>query len=128
MAYILVTEDEVLVREFAREIVREAGHEPLEAAALQQALDIIASDQVVDVLFTDINLRPLPRGGLELARRAVAMRPTLHVIYTTAMELNDDMRNSLVAKAPFIPKPYTPEGLSRVLSDVLAKGCDSNKL
>jgi CheY-like chemotaxis protein len=108
-----------MVREFARLIVHEAGHDSLEAAAVDEALEIIASDRLIDILFTDINLRPSVHGGLELARRALELRPPLCVIYTTGMGLDDYMRSMLVDRAPFLPKPYTPETLSRAIDEVL---------
>jgi two-component system, response regulator PdtaR len=119
VAVVLVTEDEPMVREFARLIVHEAGHDSLEAAAVDEALEIIASDRLIDILFTDINLRPSVHGGLELARRALELRPPLCVIYTTGMGLDDYMRSMFVDRAPFLPKPYTPETLSRAIDEVL---------
>ena len=119
VAVVLVTEDEPLVREFACLIVHEAGHDSLEAAAVDEALQVLGSERPIDVLFTDIDLRPSVYGGLEVARRAVELRPRLRVIYTTGMALNDHMRSMFVNGAPFLPKPYTPETLSRVINDVL---------
>ena len=119
MAVILVTEDEPMVREYARDIVLQCGHEALDAATFDEALVILSSDCPIDILFTDINLRPLTRGGLELARRALKLRPMLHVIYTTGMALDDDIRGMLVDRARFLPKPYTPETLSGTIKQLL---------
>ena len=126
MAVVLVTEDEPLIREFAQFILHQCGHETLDAAAFDEALAILSSERRIDVLFTDINLRPLLHGGLELARRAIELRPILRVIYTTGMAMNDGMRSMFVDGAFFIPKPYQTESLSAVLSQVIA--CQRNEL
>jgi CheY-like chemotaxis protein len=118
MALVLVTEDEPLVREFARGVILEAGHDALGAASLDEALEIIVSEHHVEILFTDINLRPVYHGGLELARRAMELRPMLRVIYTSGMALNEKLRSRFVAGATFLPKPYAPDGLSRLLCDI----------
>ena len=74
---------------------------------LQDALAILRSDQKVDVLFTDINLRGEKRAGLELAERAVKLRPSLGVLYTTGL----NVLSPRVAGSEFLPKPYTSSQL-----------------
>jgi two-component SAPR family response regulator len=54
--------------------------------------------------------------GLELARRAVELRPGLRVIYTTAAGgLTDGMAALFVDGATFLPKPYTRDQLMRAM-------------
>jgi CheY-like chemotaxis protein len=63
--------------------LRIEGYETVAAATRKDALAVLRSDQEVDVLFTDINLRGEKRAGLELAEKAVELRPDLAVLYTT---------------------------------------------
>lgn len=49
--------------------------------------------------------------GLELARRAVELRPGLHVLYTTGGGRTDGMVALFVAGGTFLPKPYTRDQL-----------------
>ena len=60
-------------------------------------------------LFTDISMPDGPDGvdGLELARRAVELRPDLRVIYTTGGALTDGMTALFVEGGTFLRKPYT---------------------
>jgi CheY-like chemotaxis protein len=120
VAVVLVTEDEPVVRAFARFIVHEAGHQSLAASNVDEALALLTSAQPIDILFTDINLRPFAHGGLKLARKAVELRPELRVIYTTGRHLTDEMKTMFADGAPLLLKPYTPDELTEVLSKLVA--------
>ena len=116
---VLITEDEPVVRAFARLVVQESGHRSLEAASVEEALALIKSDRAIDVLFTDINLRPLAHGGLELAREAIKVRGGLRIIYTTGKILTEEMRAMFVDGATLLPKPYTARSLTETLASTL---------
>jgi CheY-like chemotaxis protein len=118
-AKILITEDEPVIRAFARLVVEDAGYQSFEAASVDEALLLLKSGQALDVLFTDIHLRSSPHGGLELAREAIKLRPNLRVLYTTGKMLSDEMRAMFVEGAAFLLKPYTPRGLNEALANVL---------
>ena len=53
--------------------------------------------------------------GLELARRAVEMRPGLGMIYTSGGGQTDGMAALFVDGAIFLPKPYTKDRLIEAL-------------
>jgi CheY-like chemotaxis protein len=110
---VLVVEDEPTVRALAISILEDLGCETLSAANAREALALIEQDQPIDVLFTDINLPDGPDAidGLELASRAVARLPGLHVIYTTGGGQTDGMLVLFVDDAKFLAKPYTNEQL-----------------
>jgi CheY-like chemotaxis protein len=120
-ATILVTEDEPVVRAFAGSVIEEAGHRVLDAASVGEALELLRSGQAVDVLFTDINLRPLDRGGVDLAIEATKLRPSIRVIYTTGRSLTNEMRVMFVNGSVFIPKPYTSQKLREVVGNILSR-------
>jgi DNA-binding NtrC family response regulator len=90
----------------------------LSAANAREALALIEQDQPIDVLFTDINLPDGPDAldGLELAHRAIAIRPSLRVVYTTGGGQTDGMVVLFVTDAKFLAKPYTNEQLIRIVA------------
>lgn len=110
---VLVAEDEPTVRALAESIIAELGYETFSAANAREALAVLDDGPPITLLFTDINMPDGPDGldGLELARRAVEIRPDLRVIYTTGGGLTDGMTALFVEGGTFLPKPFTREQL-----------------
>ena len=116
--FLLVVEDEPDLRVLAESNIADLGYETLSAANGREALALLNENQRITLLFTDINMPDVPDGidGLELARRAVELRPGLRVIYTTAAGgLTDGMAALFVDGATFLPKPYTRDQLMRAM-------------
>ena len=115
---VLVVEDEPTVRALAVSIIEdERDYASLSAATGREAVALLEQDQPIDLLFADINLPDGPDGmdGLELARRAVEMRPGLGVIYTSGGGQTDGMAALFVDGAIFLPKPYSKDRLIEAL-------------
>ena len=92
MATILVVEDEVQVLVLAEGILQDADDSTLTATDFVEGLAIIDGQEPLDVLFTDINLRDKPHGGLELAQEASKRRAGIRIVYTTGGQI--DQRNA----------------------------------
>jgi CheY-like chemotaxis protein len=112
---ILVVEDEPLVLMLTESIFMEAGYQTLTASDVDEAVTVLRSNAVIDLLFTDIGLRRATDGGLTLAREAVQLRPSIHVVYASARPLTRGLRTKLVDGSRFLPKPY---GRGQVLAAV----------
>src|SRR6476660_7179301 len=110
---VLVAEDEPTVRTLAESIIAETGYETFSAANAREALAVLDDGAPITLLFTDINMPDGPDGldGLELAQRAVKIRPDLRVIYTTGGGLTDGMNALFVEGGTFLPKPYNGQRL-----------------
>jgi CheY-like chemotaxis protein len=111
MATILIVEDDLFIRELTAMTIQAWGHETYLASDLGEALVVLRSLQPLDVLFTDMYLKATPFAGCDLAHRAIALRPELHVLYTTGNFITDEMKASFVEGALCLRKPYTPEQL-----------------
>jgi DNA-binding NtrC family response regulator len=120
MAAVFVVEDEVQVLILAELLLEEAGYETVSASTVPEAMAILQSDQKIDLLFTDLQLRDEADGGLILAQAAVKSRPGLPVLYTTARGLTDGMTALFVEPFGFIAKPYTPDQLTTAVANLLA--------
>ena len=73
----------------------------------------------------DINLSgdgPDGIDDLELARRAVELRPELQIIYTTGGAPTDGMTALFVDGAAFLPKPYIRDELRKAIGSRSAGG------
>jgi DNA-binding NtrC family response regulator len=119
MPCVVVVEDEEQVRVLAEAIVQDAGHRTVSAANVEEALALIQGDLSVEVLFTDINLVENGPSGIDLAREARAIRPKLHVLYTTGEVVTDGAKALMVEGSAVLAKPYTPDQLTAAITALL---------
>jgi len=115
-ATVLVAEDDNQVREVAAEMLREAGFRVLAAADGRQALALLERGEAVDVLFTDV-VMPGGLSGVELARKARALRPDIGVILASGYAAQ-----ALGGDAPefeLLAKPYDRDVVVRKLSAIV---------
>lgn len=104
---VLIVEDEPLVCEITSEEFRDAGFRVVTAADSDAALELLASEKAIDLLFTDIRL-PGNLDGWSIADAARGMRPDIPVIYATGFSA-EQMR--MVDGALFFKKPYKPAAI-----------------
>jgi CheY-like chemotaxis protein len=83
---LLLVDDEAGFLYAAEKALRDAGFEVKAASDYQKALDILAGDEQLDLLLTDV---VMPKGinGFALARMARMRRLNLKVLYTTAFDV-----------------------------------------
>jgi CheY-like chemotaxis protein len=108
---VLVVDDDPDVRETIVSMLEPAGYTVIDASSGRQALDILERDSTIDVLFTDVMMPGI--SGITLAQRALAMRPELRVVLTSAYfrdEAND---------LPCLRKPFRGEELLQAISGEL---------
>jgi two-component system cell cycle sensor histidine kinase/response regulator CckA len=116
---ILLVEDEAGVRELAREVLEEAGYPVVEASDPEQALRIAEQhDGPIHLLLTDV---VMPRiDGPELARRLLAARPRLKVLFMSGYTDGAVAEQRLLERGTaFLQKPFTPDALARKVRQVL---------
>jgi PAS domain S-box-containing protein len=116
---ILVVEDEPALRELACVLLEDAGYTVLESSGVEDALET-AKDlgRTIDLLLTDV---VMPRmDGRELAKRMVALRPNLKVLYMSGYA--DDVimhRGVLTEGAVLVQKPFTKSTLLQKVRETL---------
>ena len=115
---ILIVEDDEDLRDTIVALIEQHGYGTVTAADSDSALKLIASDQPIDLLFTDVVL-PGEHNGVELARRAVDQRSDLRVFLTTGYDDDPDRINDHFAPWPVLGKPYQREELTVALSELL---------
>jgi PAS domain S-box-containing protein len=117
---ILLVEDDEDVRQYSAEILRETGYRVLEAGDGAAALNALADEPGICLLFTDVGL-PGGLNGRQLADEARRRRPDLKVLFTTGYT-----RNAIVHQGRREPgvalllKPFTAAGLTTMVSEVLS--------
>jgi CheY-like chemotaxis protein len=116
---VLVVEDDAGVRAFVVAQLRDFGYRVLEAADGRQALTILAGDDRIDLLFTDV---VMPRGmtGRELAEEAKQRRSQLKVLFTSGYtETSIVNQGQLDPAAHFLSKPFRRQELARKIREAL---------
>lgn len=104
MARILLAEDDESMRRFLAKALDNAGHEVLSFGQGDLAYEKLQHD-VFDILLTDIVMPEMD--GIELARRAAELDPTLKIMFITgfaAVALNPETgtpKNAKVLSKPF---------------------------
>ncbi len=84
------------------------------AASGEDALEVIESDQPIDVLLSDVRLPGID--GIELVRKSIIARPSLKVLVMTAFPSREIRMNATTAGAVrYMEKPLDLEELHTVL-------------
>jgi CheY-like chemotaxis protein len=117
---ILVVEDDMDVRAYTVEVLRELGYGVLEASDAHSALRLLRDAAVrCDLLFTDVVL-PGGANGEQLAQAAHEARPGLKVLFTTGYARNAIVHHGRVDPGvQLITKPFTYADLAARVRDVL---------
>ena len=90
MATVLIVEDQEEILTLVQSFLDEQGHKTLSVATADEAVAILTGSEGVDALFVDIILNTDTQAGLELAKRAVELKPRLKVVYSTGLSVTDE--------------------------------------
>lgn len=101
--YILVVEDDPLIRVLLADMLREAGFTVAEAASADEALSYCHAHQNVDLVFTDVQM-PGSMDGIGLVAALQDLNAFLPIIMTSGAIGKDQLPD-----VPFIAKPYDLE-------------------
>jgi len=124
---ILIVDDEIDLLQLADQYLTELGYHTLHATSAAQALNILAQDEVIDLLFSDV-VMPGGMSGYELALQAtqlanVQKKPSLKVLLTSGFTSKTMMHNDLARfSAHMLSKPYRKDDLAHRIRRVLDGG------
>lgn len=118
---ILLVEDDQAVRALAHECLELSGYRVTSAGDGAEAIRISEhSVEAIDLLLTDVIMPGL--SGRQLAERFRTARPTMKVLYMSGYT-GDELDQHGVARpgTAFLQKPFTLEGLSAKVREILAE-------
>ncbi|HYA06668.1 MAG TPA: ATP-binding protein [Xanthobacteraceae bacterium] len=116
---VLVVEDNAEVAEVGQAYFEQFGYRVRHAASAQAALDLVAREGGIDLVFSDI-LMPGGMNGLQLADTVRRRFPQIAVLLTTgySSSAQDAVRRGFAV----LQKPYDVAELQRALRDMRAAG------
>ncbi len=113
-AVILFVDDDPLIALSTTEMLEDLGHQVIGASSGLHALNIIKSEQPLDLMMTDHVMPGMT--GVELARASRELRPSLPILLATGYaELPDGVQLDL----PRLAKPYHQDQLRDRLDQLL---------
>lgn len=114
---ILLVEDDQAVRDLVRSVLERAGYRVLPASRPSEAEVLLADEQRVDLLLSDIVMPEM--SGFELAARLRHGRPEMRTLF---MSGNAYVASSSThSDAEMLKKPFAPAELAQTVRSVLDK-------
>lgn len=113
-ACVLIVEDEPLILEVVADELSDAGFDVLQASSGEEATAILAAQQALDLLLTDIRL-PGSLDGWGVAEQARQRFASVPVIYVTGYSGTPARQ---VSGSVLIMKPYRPAAIVKAAQDL----------
>jgi CheY-like chemotaxis protein len=113
---VLLVEDDDDNRELMAEVLTASGYVVLSAASGQDGLKTL-SEHSIDVVVTDVGMPGM--GGLEMAKAAKAIAPTVPVVIVTGWAERDDIAHARGRDVDAVLiKPVDPDALTAAVNEV----------
>jgi two-component sensor histidine kinase/CheY-like chemotaxis protein len=119
LLYVLVVEDEMVLRMRAVDIVEDAGFRSVEANSADQALSILESRSDIALLFTDIQM-PGSIDGLKLAHAVHDRWPAIKIILVSGQVKLSDADKPIDSR--FFGKPLEMKRMVAELQEMIGRG------
>jgi two-component system cell cycle sensor histidine kinase/response regulator CckA len=116
---ILLAEDEEIVRQLMREVLKSNGYEVLEAANGVEALLLCERHRgPIHLMITDVVMPEI--SGRELTERLARLRPEMKVLFMSGYMDDKIIHHGILdSDIPFLQKPFTPYTLALKVREVL---------
>lgn len=116
---ILIVDDEIALLELVEETLQDLGYKVLTATSGKQALEMLAEEPDIELLFSDV-VMPGGMNGYELAEQACINRPDLKVLLTSGYTKMAVARNGQARfNTNLLSKPYTLMVLTQRVREML---------
>jgi CheY-like chemotaxis protein len=113
---VLVVEDDAAVLMLTVDMLGSLGYQITTATNAAEALEVLKSEEPIDMLFSDI-VMPGGASGVSLARQAQTLRPEMQILLTSGFI--GDGAGLAEHEFPLIDKPYEAAALAARIRDLL---------
>jgi signal transduction histidine kinase/ActR/RegA family two-component response regulator len=114
---ILLVDDDAAVRETLREMLRDLGHDVIEANSGASALALLRQSSAIALLLADFAMPEMT--GLQLAMRARLLQPGLAVLLMTGHAEGDARQAWSVLRIHSVLKPFAAAELAAAMREAL---------
>ncbi|WP_031439400.1 PAS domain-containing sensor histidine kinase [Sphingomonas sp. FUKUSWIS1] len=115
---VLLVEDDDSVRVLIHEVLSELAYRTILAKDADEAIPVLASDQTIDLLVSDVGLPGM--NGRQLAEIARTHRPELPVLFVTGYAENAAIRAGFLGtNMDMITKPFALDALGAKITEML---------
>ena len=115
---ILLAEDDPDIRRMVELVLDSSGYNVVSGSCAEDALEMVADQDDIDLLLTDVRMGRM--SGVDLALELREMMPELRVILMSAYA--DEGQLSRVVDMHFLQKPISPSMIAREVRRVLDEG------
>ena len=115
---ILLVEDEDMVRAVAERALTRQGYRVLTAANGEEALEVLAQGEPVDLLISDVMMPTMD--GPTMVRHARETFPDLPILFMSGYAEEQLRRSIDLDRVAFLPKPFSVQQLAQAARDALA--------
>jgi two-component system, cell cycle sensor histidine kinase and response regulator CckA len=118
---ILVVEDEEDVRKFVMQVLTKQGYTVLESSCGEEALGLTKErKEPFHMILTDVVMPGM--SGRQLAEQLLSLHPKTKVLYMSGYTNNEIFHHGVLKEGiNYIPKPFTLDGLTKKVREVLEK-------
>lgn len=114
---ILVVDDDQSINSIFEFVLQQAGYLTITTTSGQECIDIIESDQTVDLVFLDLKMPGI--SGIDTFKEIQKLRPMLLVIMMTGYSVDDLLREAFELGAyGVIYKPFDVEEVLSVIEKI----------
>ena len=118
---VLIVEDDESVRLIVREVLEELGYLAIDRADAQTAIPLLASNQPLDLMISDVGLPGM--NGRQLAEVARQHRPKLPILFVTGYAENAAIRAGFLGtNMAMISKPFAIPTLAAKIMEIMETG------
>ena len=111
---VLVVDDDSLVLTSTCLLLEDLGHRVVTAVSAAQALKVLASDQIIDLVITDMAMPQMD--GAALAQQIRNLKPDLPIILATGYA---ERLEGFATKLPRLSKPFTQLNLVEIIATTM---------
>jgi CheY-like chemotaxis protein len=109
------------------EVLQELQYEALEVSEPTAALPLLASDQRIDLMVSDIGMPGM--NGRDLAEAARLHRPDMPILFITGYAEQATRRADFLGEnMSMITKPFSLDTLARTIDDLIGQGSPAENL